>query len=532
MMKRHSSLYTHTRAMRLPFINLSERPDIVESIMSNKHLTALDLFDCSFNVSALHSLSFAGKLERLSFSAKTPTSHIDHLSSVRTFILTCPFFLNLNTLHLTIKSSLSLSHAQILFNLNHLHDFELVCDNNFSLFSVCHFPLDSALRVLSTVPCDVAIAQKLSLLSSLSSLSFFVPRTYEGPVADLNEILMALSSSSTLQHITIQRIGMTISTCVLSELTKRLHLQSLTLQDGMQGERERTPILESGWSASLLATSSLTHLSLTWPQLYHLDECDMQALCSSKYLTSFAIDDGFYYHEEGDKLIGKVLSIRSLRDLQLRVHARHLPSSSLRLLADQTITHLEHFSLSIYDDTLQNNNNTINYEMIASIPSLSSLQIYPSSPLSNTVWYSLGRHPQLHSLSVLSSTACERRSNNNQKDIDCLDIHSSLFSALNLSTSLLKLQLRLRENPSLEEQKIVDCFARTLVVRNRASQHNWCCIALLIAFYRANRPSVLRNTLLYTLQQIMSFIEPEDAKIVCWKSASLASTTNYKRHYQ
>jgi hypothetical protein len=50
--------------------------------------------------------------------------------------------------------------------------------------------------------------------------------------------------------------------------------------------------------------------------------------------------------------------------------------------------------------------------------------------------------------------------------------------------------------------------------RNRRLLHNWCCICVLLASYRANRASVIRDSMLSLVSEVMDFLVPEDWEVV------------------
>jgi hypothetical protein len=98
-------------------------------------------------------------------------------------------------------------------------------------------------------------------------------------------------------------------------------------------------------------------------------------------------------------------------------------------------------------------------------------------------------------------------------------IGNKLFAALRQSTSLLNIVVDPSNEPArypLELQKYVQFLnvASQVMLRNRRVLHNWQCVCVLLASYRANVCSPIRDSMLSLMREVMCFVDYEDMEIV------------------
>jgi hypothetical protein len=157
-------------------------------------------------------------------------------------------------------------------------------------------------------------------------------------------------------------------------------------------------------------------------------------------------------------------------------------------------------------------------QILVSKPSLTSLTL-DSVQLTETLAHALAQHPFLSTLIIINSPFPNLRplftllSSSSLTDVSLESCQSfdaeqclRTFAALgHTNVHLLNVIVGGGRAPLLTHSQI---YAYTS--RNRRLLHNWQCICVLLASYRANHLSSIRDSMLSLLHDVMQFLVPEE----------------------
>ena len=327
----------------------------------------------------------------------------------------------------------------------------------------------------------------LSFSSSVISLEIAADKGIDAQTAE------ALAKAKNLTYLCV-KIGPTAKNEVLGILATLPQLQTLHVSQDEPLD-EPTELTTMPTLASIVNMPSLTSLHL---YLRFDDHASGTFQLNPLALTSLGLT--FYENRMPFEVFSRLAqSLRQLRQLTLEMPNEH--ENALAFFESiNSISSLT--SLTLYDafdlvlssigrlsnlEDLVLDGCTIDYESskaIASLPSLHSLIVIEYSPdtLSNDSFAALLQSQSLLDLDLSQSTFLETTA---------------------LNTSLLGLRVASHERSATSSDF-------KLILRNRRLWYNWCCVALLLSSYRANRGSEIRDSILSLIGEIV-----ESAMLTC-----------------
>jgi hypothetical protein len=269
-----------------------------------------------------------------------------------------------------------------------------------------------------------------------------------------------------------------------------------------------------GWGLMLASTPALSSLVLSMSAWVWKE---MQSLRYLHTLTSLTLTSGLH-----DNMAATLALITSLTALHVRVP----PHEDLRPCLQPLVAliNLREFSLSdtrVRTSASQHEQDVI---ALAALPVLESVQ-FSFLPLSFPAVRALVRNPTITNLNFKycdidskstlalladSQSLAHLRLVFNADDIIPTD---AFLSCLQKNAQLLTIDL-VTSSAFRIPPPLLSRFCARLAWRNRRLLHNWQCICVLLASYRANAHSAIRDSMLSLVHDVMSFLVPDDVDLV------------------
>lgn len=258
--------------------------------------------------------------------------------------------------------------------------------------------------------------------------------------------------------------------------------------------------LQPGWGAILARSPSLQELSMKAPDPI---SPDLVSPAHVRTLTSLTlrITHPTQLSTEDFTAITSMSSLHSLR-LDNLSSLHHTHATLLARLVSLEELHLSGLRLRLSSRVTA---------AIATIPSLRTFLL--ECPLPILALRSLLTHPTLHTLHITSVDISPSNEWSSEPNTRTGRVERDICN----NTTLLSFSVGLPEfcPPAIPAQLL-----SRICTRNRRQLHQWQCITLLLASYRANRASRIRDSILSLLPDITQFLVEDDMQVWRWGTYS------------